>query len=162
MYKKHKFILGAFWVAAFVLSYCFSIAFSSDACGQTLTVLSIFFGFYVTSAALIAGSQVYSALHTQQDKRGNKRLSHTLRDYYKFGFSSLLMGISLFLIVSFFAAASEMKYETGVSLDLNGAKILHSLASAQLCLCLVFSFIQTRLFLILFGNEVYVKSGVDI
>ncbi len=159
MYLHHKILLGVVWIISLTASYCFVVSFSSETSGQALTVLSIFFGFYVTSAALIAGSEVYLALHRQEDKRGNKRLSHTLRDYYKFGFSSLLIGILLFLIISMFLTSPEMEYSNSIDLQFGFPKIVHALAVAQLSLCLVYSFIHTRLFIVLFGNEAYISEG---
>ncbi len=155
MYLKHKIFLGFVWGVSLIVSYCFALSFSSEASGQVLTVLSIFFGFYVTSAALIASSDVYSALHSQEDERGDRRLSHTLRDYYKFGFSSLLIGILLFLVISLFLSSHEMQYNHSIDLQFHFEKMVHALSAAQLSLCLIFSFVQTRLFIVLFGNEVY-------
>jgi hypothetical protein len=158
MYLKHKILLGFVWIMSLVGSYCFAVSFSFEASGQVLTVLSIFFGFYVTGAALIAGSDIYSALHNQEDERGNKRLSHTLRDYYKFGFSSLLIGILLFLIISLFLSSHEMQHSNSTELQFSFTKLVHALSAAQLSLCLTFSFVQTRLFIVLFGNEAYMSQ----
>ena len=155
MYKEHKIILSMTWLITLVISYIIELSYSTNVSGQILTVLAIFFGFYVTSIALLAGSQVYSDLHAKEDKRGDRRLSHTLKDYYKFGLTSLLVGIVIFLIVSIFTAGTEIILSTEFKFSPSLHRFLNAFASAQLAVCMVFSFIHTRLFLVLFGNEAY-------
>lgn len=159
MYKKDKILLLIVWIISFVVSYAFSFSYSVDVSGQIITILSIFFGFYVTSAALVASSHIFSELHSIEDKRGDRRLSHTLRDYYKFGFSTLLIGIILFLLVSFFTTTDRIGYMRSILTDFDKAILLNAFASAQLVICLTFSFIHTHLFMILFNNEAYSKAG---
>ena len=157
MYRNHLIIIIVTWLTSFFLSYAFDLSYSTDISGQIITVIAIFFGFYVTSASLILAGDAIIVMHDTVDYRGDRRLTHTLRDYYSFGLTALLLSLMCFLVISFsfsFDKPSISNFDLSFSLK----KAISGLATSLLSVNLIFAFVQTRLFLVLFINEPYAKT----
>lgn len=160
MYVQHRLYLTFFWLLGFYASLVLNLDFLGDVAGHVLTVLSIFFGFYMTSAATICSSSLYPKLHQEMDSQASRavRLSQTLKNYFRFGFNSLLVGIILFL-----AALLLKKGGNGVVSFASGYNGLlryfyNGLLGGHIALCLTFAFIQTRLFITSFMNIAYCEN----
>jgi len=157
MYKKHLAFISVVWITSLFLSYVFDLSYSTDVSGQIITVIAIFFGFYVTSASLILAGDAISVLHETVDQRGDRRLTHTLRDYYSFGLTALLLSLVCFIAVSLFFSNATASV-SGFSYTFSWQKAISAFSSSLLAVNIVFAFIQTRLFLVIFINEPYAKT----
>lgn len=114
-----------------------SMKYSVETSNQIITVLSIFFGFYVTSASLVLTGDAVKTLHKTIDVRGNRRLTHTLRDYYSFGLSNLLVGLVAFIIISLFFS-SQIAGLSPYSLTFSWAKFILSFGTTNLVTNVIF------------------------
>lgn len=106
MNKIYTFFL---YVIAFTIQYfCFqSIIFSENLLSSLISVLAIFFGFYVVSLSIFSTSKFLNSLYLKEvkDKKGFKTTNlHVLLDYYKFGLLLNLMSIFYFLFLLFLKA----------------------------------------------------------
>lgn len=99
MNKVYIFLLYAIAVA---VQYCFfqNIEFDENLLSSFISVLSIFFGFYIVSLSIFSMSKFVGGLYLQEivDKKGFKAtLLHVLLDHYKFGLLLNLVSIFYFL-----------------------------------------------------------------
>lgn len=157
MYKHHLCLIAFVGLASLALSYVFGLQYSTDLSGQIITVIAILFGFYVTSATLILSGDAITFLHDTIDERGDRRLTHTLRDYYSFGLSCLLIGLIIYILISIFFS-SENSEITDFDLAFTWNKVVSSIGTSMLATNIAFAFIQTRLFLVMFIKEPYAKA----
>lgn len=88
--------------------YFFSnFKFNTEIFGNSITFLSIIFGFYITSLAIFVTSKYVSDLYKitdQQDK--SVTLLHTLLNNYKFGLSITLSSLAYIIFAQFFIETS--------------------------------------------------------
>lgn len=151
MYKRHSIFLWTASGLAFIASYAFNLRYSVAVADQVTTVFVILFGFYITSISVLLSGNSLRYLYFKIDPRKDRRLTHTLRDYYSCGLHCLLIGVALFLIVSIFLAENEASIKE-FSIKLSLANFICSLATASLILNILFVFVKTRLFLTIFIN----------
>jgi hypothetical protein len=103
MNKIYIFIL---YVIVFLIQLiCFKdIVFNENLLSSLISVLAIFFGFYIISLSIFSMSKFVGSLYETEvkDKNGYKTTNlHILLDYYKFGLLFNLISILYFLFLLF-------------------------------------------------------------
>lgn len=92
------------YLIAFTTQFAFlrDIIFSENLLSSLISVLAIFFGFYIVSLSIFSMSNFLGNLYEVEikDKRGYKTTNlHVLLNYYKFGFLLNLISIFYFLFL---------------------------------------------------------------
>lgn len=103
MNKLYIFLL---YVIAYMIQYLFfkDVNFSESLLSSLISVLAIFFGFYIVSLSIFSTSNFVGNLYKeeQMDKKGHKTtVLHILLNYYKFGLLLNLTSIFYFLFLLF-------------------------------------------------------------
>lgn len=159
MYKPHKIILSLSGLITLIAGSLYDFQMSETLVASLLTMLSIFFGFYITSASLLLSGNAIKTLHKAEDKRKDRLLSHTIRDYYQFGLYSLLVNIGALILVLLFYPNDDTSYDTAVSLNTFDLEVFsNSIALSLTVINTIFAFMKVRLFMTLFMQEVYTKT----
>ncbi len=103
MNKIYIFLL--YFIALAVQYFCIqNIIFSESLLNSLISVLAIFFGFYIVSLSVFSTSKFIGSLYLTEivDKRGFKTTNlHLLLNYYKFGLLLNLISIFYFLFLLF-------------------------------------------------------------
>ena len=98
MYQNHKIFILVLFTIVCVLSYYFKIEINKDFIISLITFYSIVLGFYMTSIAMIYGSNYAKSLSKIEDKKKTgQTLLHTLRKYFKSSFHFLIWSILISL-----------------------------------------------------------------
>jgi hypothetical protein len=102
----HKIYILLLYIITFFTQYFYfqNIIFSENLLSSLISVLSIFFGFYVVSLSIFSISKFVGNLYLKEitDKKGYKTtLLHSLLNYYKLGLLLNLVSIFYFLFLLF-------------------------------------------------------------
>ena len=164
MERTHMAILSALGIVMFLIAYAYNLSISEQTIGQFLQVTAVLFGFYITSAAIILASKSIGEYHKTADRNKNQLLSHTLRDYYKFGLFSLLTNIFIFAIILLFfpvtiSKLAEISKLADISFSFSWSRLFFSIAFSLFIINLAFAYLKIKLFLNFFINEAHFKSS---
>ncbi len=105
IYKKDRYAIIISFVTVTIISYIYKPYLSNEIAQNIITIVSIFFGSYMTSLAVLVGTGYSKKLYQEEDKILNKqtryatyRKIHTVRDYSKLT-SIISVSTVLFVLV---------------------------------------------------------------
>jgi hypothetical protein len=102
----NKIYILTLYAIVFLIQFIFfkDIVFSENLLSSLISVLAIFFGFYVISLSIFSMSKFVGSLYETEvkDKNGyNTTILHILLGYYKFGLLLNLISILYFIFLLF-------------------------------------------------------------
>lgn len=101
MYSIHKIYI--FLIGVFIIGICFfiDVSISESLMQNFITLLSITFGFYMTSLSVLYNSKYVKKLYDEIDpKKPTQRKIHTLKSYFKASAYWSLFSIGLLMLYS--------------------------------------------------------------
>lgn len=120
MYNRHKIFIIVLSAIIFVLSYYFKIKTNQVFITNLIIFYSIMLGFYMTSMAMICGSNYAKSLSKIEDKKKTgQTLLHTLRQYFTCSFYILICSIIKILLASLLMPLNNQIFHSSILIFLS-------------------------------------------
>lgn len=160
MYSHHKILASILFAAVTLFSYNAKLILPESFVSNTITFLSIVFGFYLTGLSILFGSNFSKRLGQEEDMRKKTQTKlHTLRAYFKFSSLAALSSIFLLLLLNLMGLTANNEHKLIVSpvsvwiIDICVDQLLTAMSLGLVAVSIMFMSLLFRVFFNAFLEE---------